>query len=370
MKAIIITDINDYVVDKYILVNELKEQGIEPLLYDWESLLRDLFEKKIEEKVLFYRTIYSRIVNPVETLKFAEENNFDAIYFRSIQDPIVFNPQKVMVEYHKFSILTDLHFTIYNGVGSIHVVDSKFPKPPIFVTTHNRFEYFKMTFEHLIYSLQFPYKIKVFCNGSTEEYRNKIIDYVTSHENIHDIELVYSVDNVNLGAANSLIKFFDRPENVVLMEDDVIIPQLTRYFFPNWPVEFCSRLSNHDIVGFICENHNRPLDHTWPCPPLIKQGGWYEGSNHKILPIMGQCIAIKSSRYLDHILPNIHYCATDEALMKASVSHCAPWLRPYHIGWNQKIDGSLGTPTPLIQGAKFTIYSLKGYSKEIDLASK
>jgi hypothetical protein len=360
------TDSPEAIADlrKHLELNE-----IQPICLDWSELFLGIYHRNYPEKGLFYRNPYIRIENPKETLDFFLKHNFDALYYKSNLEFLAFDPQKALLEHARFympSPHTSFIVQSEKGVGTQSMVGDSSPYPTIVMYTHSRSTYFEMTFNSLIFSLDGDknYPIKLMVNG--EENVKNVASFIGSRYTQYDIEILVCRENAYLGSCNALVKYFDL-DAFIAMEDDIILPQLLKYHVPHWPKQFMNRLSlGHDVVGFVAETYNRPLSHVWPSPPLSEQGGWYVGNPDNILPIMGQCIATTRENYMKHINPK-NMCASDETLLKASQKHCAPWIRPYHIGWNATMDYVKKIERPETVGI-VTIESLRsGITKRINL---
>jgi hypothetical protein len=322
------------------LKDHLRENEIEPIVLSWLSLMEGIYYRKMK-KGLYYRNPYIRIENPKSSIDFFLTHGFDAMYFQHNLEFLAFDPNKALLEHSKFympSVHSSFIVQTEKGSGCPYTVEDSTPHPTILMYTHSRSTYFEMTFNSLIYSLNGDknYPIKLMVNG--EENLKNVTSFIGGRYTQYDIEVLLCRENAYLGSCNAMLKYFDHLDKFIAMEDDIILPQLLGYHIPHWPKQFVSRLDRgYDIVGFVAETSNRPMNHVWPSPPLTDQGGWYQGNPSFILPIMGQCIATTKENYQKYINP-VNFCASDEKLLKNSQKHCAPWIRPYHIGWNATFD--------------------------------
>ena len=337
--AYIIADKDDSVATGK-LEKHLVDNNIEPIVMGFIDFMSGIYHRRLE-KGLYYRNPYVRIESPKATLDFFLNLEFDALYYKNNLEFLALDPQKAMTEHSRF-YMPKIHnnFVVQSdhGTGTQTTVDDESPYPTILMYTHSRAAYFEMTFNSLIHSLggDRKYPIKVLVNG--EENLNFVASHIGSRYTQYDIEILLCRENAYLGSCHAMLKYFDYLDDFIVMEDDIILPQLLSYHIPHWPKQFINRLKiGYDVVGMAAETYNRPLDHVWPSPPLSNQGGWYYGGPGDILPIMGQCISTTRKNYLKNIDPN-NFCASDEKLLKKSTRHCAPWMRPYHIGFNAKID--------------------------------
>ncbi len=353
------------------LASELREEEINPISLTWELLMNGIYDRTLE-KGLFYRNPYIRIDSPKITLDFFLNKGFDALYFNHNLEFLAFDPHKALVEHSKFYLPSPHSSFIIqgdSGVGTQRTIPDPAPYPMILMYTHSRSIYFEMTFNSLIHSLNGDknYPIKLLVNG--EENLRNVTHFIGSRYTHYDIEILLCKENAYLGSCNAMVKYFD-PDKFIAMEDDLVLPQLLGYHIPHWPKQFINRLDlGFDVVGFVAETYNRPMNHVWPSPPFTAQGGWYKGDPGYILPIMGQCIATTKENYLRYI-DSKNFCASDEKLLKNSQAHCAPWIRPYHIGWNAKMDFVKEIKRPESIGI-VSIESLRtGITKQIDLAPK
>lgn len=349
--------------------------GFEIEFYLWDELIDLMYHRKLKGRRLFMPSIYHRLTRPGEVYRLMVEGGFSAIHIGNDLNIVGMDPEVVLVESHKFYVTGKgpTTFTITTGID-FYIEKPQAVSIPILLYTHHRYEYFSLTLDALLYSLNYDTShspIKILISDPPKEVFERTISKIQSAMLKHpglDIETLVA-GNIYLGSINAMVQYFDFDRFIVL-EDDVILPPLTRSRLPNWPLLLSQRLDNgFDVAGFLSETYNRLPDHVWPVyPHLNKQDGWYTGDPDMILPIMGHCVAFKRDFFRTGFSDELN-SPTDERLMKRSKRHCSPWLKVYHIGWNQRMH-DFGNPTPLLKKDVVDVTSLKtGITKSINLKS-
>lgn len=343
-QAVIIRDPFDNDKIFYDLLTLLKNQGIKNIIDIPSS--NDLETAKVfldeNEPCLYYPNIFIRhsvpVSNIIETHK---KSDFDIIVDK--RDLIMsFIPRKLFkVEKSTASFLIKYlkqygKFTIVNNTPTYVKPDEK---PIIFLYTHNRDTYLKLTLNSLDYSLIEKIPIKILLNNPTEKVKEVALEFA---ENKSYVEVLEVNENSFVTATNLLIQWF-KPEKFILMEDDFIFPVTTREYFPNWPFQFLDRLNYFDVVawGASLDNMSSPYFSSPRTPSEVKShNDWelvYSESKHLL---MAQALAVTTKFYIESgkkVKNNIYNCCFDCDLI--SSKKCTPSLRGYHIGWNQQMEG-------------------------------
>lgn len=337
LKAVILVDQYDNPETLQELENSLASEGIECLNMDWRSLLENIYNKRFSESFLLYYSAEMRIDQPKKILEFHHENDFAMVYYEDF--PIIINPDKIFLETYRFYTQkgnNNFHLSPNTEMGRMSFKKPSIEPPRILMHTSHRLDYLKMTINSLFYSLvDHSVPISLMLNASPPE----VIEYAKKlPERYPNMEILYIDKNPIYAGINILLQYYDRPKRFIAMEDDIILPQITRSYFPHWPYLFVQRLDQVDIVGWMCDSSNRSMKHVWPIPPTPLQHGWYKGSKEKVFPIMGQCFATTWEHYIENNEDET-YISRDENLIRNATKYTTPFIKPYHIGWNQFVDG-------------------------------
>lgn len=334
--AVILHDLYDHPQTLSELDKELHSQGISPLYTSWDDLISGISTGKFVEPFLLYQSAEMRISEPRIILDFLKNHGFAAIYNGHI--PIALDPKKMFVESYRFYSLgnsTDFHLTSETTMGCVSFQRPNIEAPRILMHTGQRTEYFKLTLNSLLHSLvDHSVPISILLNDSPKESEDVALVALNKYPNI---EILRCNKNPVYAGINILLQYYNRPEKFIAMEDDIILPEIVKDFFPHWPYLFAQRLDSLNVVGWMCDTSNRPMDHVWPIPNTNLQRGWYHGSHNLRWPIMGQCFATTFTHYMRANEPGT-FISRDENLLRKATLWAAPFIKPYHIGWNQRMD--------------------------------
>jgi len=212
---------------------------------------------------------------------------------------------------------------------------------PILVGTHRRPEYLKFTLNSILYSLQSRrQKVYVVLSGSDEETK-QVVRNAIQHSPIH-IEAVVSDNNLFYAWVNFIAKFFEVDKGV-LFDEDVIVPENLKYYFPFWTSQFNYRLTTADIAALKISKENYTENTLkWLSKPVIDipdTTKWYysKTKTERPLPIGGMGMAITCDKHLrDFKAPQ--YGSSDSVFCGFSKNICIANVPLYHIGVNEIMD--------------------------------
>lgn len=363
MKAVLLIDIFDHPPTFQALEKSLNDKGIQVYPTTWDGLLDDIYFRRITEPFLLYWSAEMEIAEPKEILNFIYENKFAMMVFNHF--PIAVDPTKVFYESYRFYALPgnhNFHIEPHTQTGRVTFKKPEVDPPRILIhTTGHRLDYLKLTINSLLYSLlDESVPLTILLNCAPKE----AVDFVKGIP-YSNKEILVNHENPGYAGINLMLQYHGKPDRFIAMEDDFILPQTTRNYFPNWPYLFTQRLNQVDLVGWMCETSNRPLAHCWPIPQTPLQHGWYHGSPEITYPIMGQCFATTWKHYL-RCNEDETFISRDENLVRNARRYTAPFIKPYHVGWNQIMDGYERLPAS--GKKKYVLESLSsGAYKEIDI---
>jgi len=351
MQALIVRDR----FDNAAIANDLKQElsSICSNIVEIESL-NDLEKAKIlldgNEPCLYYPNVFLRHVNvPLRSiLQFHKENMcFSVLVSRNNLvhpniEPLSFIPSKVFKANRTNNTLFFLPIDSFNVTGINFTYKKPDEKPILFLYTHNKSEYLKLTLNALHFSMLDTFQIKILLNAPTAEVRDVALAFANNKQYVEVLEIT---PNSIFSAINLALQYFDRPSKFILMEDDFILPSSVRTYFPNWAFQFMDRLNHFDMVcwGWSSEN----------CPTYFNASRQMEScmtdwviDYKKDYNIGGHCLAINTDFYIrcgkkhNSIEPvNLYHVPFDEHMQANAKKVCVPSLKGYHIGFNQEMDG-------------------------------
>jgi len=314
-------------------------------LNQWESAKIKL---NIEEPCLYFPNIFLRYRNVAltEILNFHNSNTefttLTAYNTNSGEQEIVsFIPSKV-TKTNKTSNSFNFPynpFIINNLQFSYSVPQTE--TPILFLYTHNRSEYLKLTLSSLNYSMIEPIQIKILLNAATPEIKTVALAFA---ENKPNIEVFDISPNSFFSAINLAIQWF-KPKKFIIAEDDFILPVTAKTYFPNWAHQFMDRLNYFDAVGWPWSLDNSPpyfdasrhIENCFSDWIVEYKNGYNLG---------GHCAAINTDFHLKAFKQrmsrqpiNPYYVPFDGDLQAIATKICVPSLKGYHIGFNQEMDG-------------------------------
>lgn len=211
--------------------------------------------------------------------------------------------------------------------------------PRILLYTYNRPEYLKLTLNSLVYSLNGDEGIPltILLNDSPPETKRVAAWFLEKYSFVDVLEVT---PNSKLSALNVGIQWYYQKEkalrqNLIICEDDFILPTAAREFFPWWVYQFMARLRKLELVGWSCQPENSP--EWYPTTPFKgERCDWV----YEDLQVYLQNLAMKTKYYIQNVTctNHHHFSAPDTLLHGNSKGTCTPGTRGYHIGWNQIMD--------------------------------
>lgn len=318
------------------LQRELNQYGLSYDVIASLSQYEDWKSKATPQPVLFYRNEFMRIREPREVLEFHRQNSgFPATVDTSwgFYQNISINPsQYKLVDGYKLET-TNLWSFIY-GVENrfVDIARPKYEQVPIFVLAHNRPEYLALTLNSLLYSTadQENRKIVVMLNSATPEVKKLALGYLDN-----GIEFLEISPNAKFSSLNVALQVY-RPKKFIYCEDDVIFPETTRNYFPQWVTQFASRLSDFDVVAWHYGIENVNVVYGLQRLHLPDHSQWLKVREHAGLTIGGQCFCTSFDYYASKANESNNWTPVDKDLFLGK--GYSPSLRLYHLGFNHRID--------------------------------
>jgi hypothetical protein len=321
------------------LSQELISQGISydviPNLSRFEDWKKTV---DLEKPVLFYRNEFIRIKTPREVLLFHRENNsfpYTTDTSWGFYQNISLKPAEVFLSNNFKLESKNLWSFIFEPENYfVDIARPDYEQVPIFVLAHNRPEYLKLTLNSLLHSTadQQNRKIVIIWNDATEEVKNLSLSYLSKDKNIEFLDIY---PNAKLAAINVALQVY-RPRKFIYCEDDVIFPEPTRNYFPQWVTQFASRLRDFDIVAWHYGTENVNIIHGLQRLHLPDYSSWLKVSEHEGLTIGGQCFCTSTDYFASFATENNNWTTTDKDLFRGN--GYSPSLRLYHLGFNHRID--------------------------------
>lgn len=127
----------------------------------------------------------------------------------------------------------------------------------------------------------------------------------------------------------------------MILEEDFILPQSTKFILPFWRHQISQRLDKFDVVGFQTTMDNQCFDffpgNDKESTPWSFYHSWiYEWINAQVI---GSGLATTAKFYASLANKPPFYTGTDGECYTKAPKVCISSLRGYHIGWNQEMDG-------------------------------
>jgi hypothetical protein len=371
MQALIIKDLYDSEKSYKNLLDQL--EGFEIFEITSIRYFEDIKCKMNQDlPCLFFPNIFVRFPNHLSIYNFHKKNDFSGI---SIKDQIVsFLPSKTKLNDRKNYILCPGNIFKLSNIDFYNYKDNYKEEdiPTVFMLTYGRNDYLRLALNSLVFSLEGNCNIKIGLNCD-DSYSEKLLREYQDKYNF--IEVLKFDSNSYISGFNVLYQIF-KPDRFIIFEDDFILPEAFKKYYPNWPRQFIDRLDYFDTVSMGATLDNAPFN--WALERNIKndyvQGDWeiIGEFNNKFL--MGQLFSIKSDLFLKIIKKykmvdfsnntKKYLTPTDKEIYKESTRISSPSLRGYHIGWNEGQDG-LKKNYDKYQNPKdsYTVESLKNFKK-------
>lgn len=344
------------------LCSDLSSQEISydviPHLGEYEN-----WKKTVDGKrpVLFYRNEYMRIKNPSVALQKHRENDC----FPSMTDTswgfyqiVSFKPSDVNLRDGFKMESQNMWSFIYAPESYLFdIARPKYEQVPIFVLAHSHPEYLKLTLNSLMHSTadQENRKIVIILNDATDEVKNLCLSYLGRDRNIEFLEIY---PNAKFAALNIAIQIY-RPKKFIYCEDDVIFPETTRNYFPQWVTQFASRLNDFDVVAWHYGIENVNIIYGLQRLHLPDYSRWLKVDEHYGLTVGGQCFCTKSDYYASFASEENNWTVVDKDLFKGK--GYSPSLRLYHLGFNHRID----YPNQVIHRDSFSVNHLNYKARKV-----
>lgn len=328
MKALVVCspyDCKDAFLD---LEKELNKEDIELIPVTNEIYQNPSAFLDGKETVLFYRNPYIRYSNGPALLKFSKEYGFDIVTFF----------KEFIVLRDGFSCPNSKFFKTTNTV--IYYYKPKIKETPIIIVGHKRFEYFKLALNSVLFSLQ-PGEntpILIGLSETTEEYRNYCLEKSKIHRNIKVFE---TLDNSYLTIINLILQK-EKIDNFIIIEEDYILPQHTKFLYPFWTKQYSNLLQDFDLVTQLTDLSNLPYDFFNPLMKKEKEFNLIHHANYfinKNLSCIGSGMGMKTSWYQKLLKDSPDSAIGDGYIKQRSRKTVQINIQGYHIGWNQEMDG-------------------------------
>lgn len=343
MQALIIRDRFDNIQIANQLVAELKSLTEKINIVEIESMSQwetAKIQLVNDEPCIYFPNIFLRYTGiSLYTLSHFHKMNKEFSVLTSGLEVVSFIPNKVTVNYSNNSIIFSNYFTIRD----IKINYTKPNEEPIiFLYTHNRHEYLKLTLNSLNHSMLDKFPVKLLLNQPTP----KVREVALSYEHLEHIEIFEISPNSIFSAINLSLQWFN-PKKFIIMEDDFILPLQARTRFPNWAFQFMDRLNHFDIVGWPWSLDNSPFYYTNRCIVDHVQTDWiYKTKDHKAIDGYykgAHCLAVNTDHFIKSFKNretlNPYYVAFDGDMQSYSARMCVTASKGYHIGFNQVMDG-------------------------------
>lgn len=284
---------------------------------------------KYNDPFLFYRNPYIRILQPKMFLDFAKSNNYNNLY----------KEKEIICLGLDFFYGKKSHFAIANDCLSYYRPQSK--PCPIICFGHHRLEYLKLSLNSIKFSLMEDEETPILLGMSApnEEYKNFCFNFKKQNKNV---VLYETKDNSALAMINLIIQDF-KPDKFIILEEDFILPQLTKFVFPYWTKQYSYRLDHLDLVAMITDVANTPYDffnifqnYNNSEIKYLHRAVWHKDCK---FPSIGSGLGLKTSSYIDILRKTKIDCPGDGTIKENSIKSCQMQLQGYHIGWNQEMDG-------------------------------
>jgi hypothetical protein len=202
----------------------------------------------------------------------------------------------------------------------------------IILYTHNRALYFQQTLDGLLYSLDgYNIPITIVLNApdvATLSVAQKVQDRC---------DVLITEENCAFAAQTIGVRW-SNPEVITIVQDDHILPPLTKHYYPNWPSLFEKKLLfGNDVVYFGCSLDNVPIPNPFAIntPESEDESFVYferPGSNPPVF-LFDPC-TMKTSFWWS-CYNGGPKCAVDSAVIAKSKRMArAKLVKTYHIGWN------------------------------------
>ena len=340
MRAVLICDcILENITIRHDLLHILKSKGITEI-YRYSSL--EEFKMNYDamtysnEPCLYFPNSYVRYKNIDDIIK-AHEVKPTLDYLKISHHIVSFLPLRMKVARESIAVKDGTKpFTYYDfkDTNLITYIKPTLPSTRIFLTTHHRDTYLKLTLSSLLWSLADSPEIPI--TLLLNEPTSKVLEVSNEFMNKYpQIDALNIKNTAGFAAINVGIQWY-KPEVTIIAEDDFILPSTTRFMYPIWVYQFWEKLKECDLVGWpiSLDNINFNILPDWEEEHFKNTLGWFYNNPQ----LMYQLTAFKTEFWLKHIDQKTFF-TNDQALVKNSRKTACPMLKGYHIGYNQWQDG-------------------------------
>ena len=197
------------------------------------------------------------------------------------------------------------------------------------------------------------YPLVVVINGHTPEYEAVVRECLAT-SGFRNVRLLKTRENAYNSSINLALQWF-KPKTFSILEDDFLIPQTVRDFFPDWPRRFAEKLSFVDLVGWGTSANNAPKNFyeyaagpgntgltRFRAPNGASQAphtSWLTSWNEK--PLVGAHGLTMTTDFYKTVAVSRpqDFSPCDSDLQTRANGMISPAILGYHIGWNQEADG-------------------------------
>lgn len=350
--AVILTDEYDCKEHRRELIAHCASRNLRPKVVDrahWPSYFQQIASHS--EPILYYASPSHLHSEDTKVLDFHRENPQHALLLSQEQEVVSFRPNSIGVKPNGQFELNSNDYPFRFKFINTRIIKPQINSVAICVIAHKRTKYLELTLNGLAHSLgneEIPTYLAI--NGATEDVCNNII---TSNK----IKHILISPNTGTAVSYYLREWFrkNHPEiqQLIIMEDDFILPSATRNIYPHWPWRFAYLLQNGwDLVCWLpsLENlphifHNQTKYMDYPELGRITRdcdetSYWIDSRNNQNMFLTGNAIAFDFEFY-DLVRKTVAKgtAPTDYNFFQIASRVCAPKLFGYHIGWNQEQDG-------------------------------
>jgi hypothetical protein len=216
----------------------------------------------------------------------------------------------------------------------------------ILLVTHRRSEYLRLSLNSLLYCKSKESKLHIVLSGPDAQTIQIVSDLLDNNESV---EAVYAPENLSYGVTNFGGQFFGL-SHFIHFEDDFIIPESFKYFYPNWEEKMWNlyRENPESLVCLRTSLENSPHESMRKYPVHRKfKSLWEEGcplwDKYEIVggehpPIGGNGMLIDFEKFYKGPIES-PFCRTDYDHLRKSRVLIVSACPVYHLGANQMMDG-------------------------------
>lgn len=203
----------------------------------------------------------------------------------------------------------------------------------IIVYTHNRSLYLRQTMDSLIYSL----------NGDTSNIVVVLQDADESTQKLvkrYKVDVLETGDNCVFAGMTIAIRWYE-PDVISIVQDDHILPPMTRVIHQSWPYEFESMLDKGDLVMFGVSMSNLPCKMPFPIYQPSREDDKFEyfddPANSPPIFLFQPCTMRRE--FWEKCYSTGPRTAVDSTVLIQAKRIVRAKLETYHIGWCSAMNG-------------------------------